>query len=655
MTWFRERVALVGTSVGVITVTALLIGTIEAASVGRWMWAIPATGFLLLAFGAPALALVAIVRIAIRNWWPDRSTGPEPRRTAGLIYAAVAGVALVQVTFKTALRAHALTSVPAARAAVTALIAVTVAGLLLGLAPCAVRLLGAGLARAAHRLEWSHWLLSRSVVLTCVGLGMLAITYGFHTLVLAPRLGDVRFSWLPSLAIAVALIVAGHVAAPDRPPRWAAAALVAVIAVVLIAAAAVRYTSPRTMLDMWGETDVTTEAIASVFDLEALHHAYKAEPPDETPGAAHPDVVVVTVDTWRADRTPMFGSGATMPHFTELARGAVRFQAAYAPSNNTRRSLPSMMIGAQPSRIRGRIKGWAIVLDPRHTLVAERFRAAGYTTAGFFCCKNMFASGSGTGFARGIDHIAIEKRDRELADLAVAYLESALAGRPGVDRPPQFVWIHLLGPHNWSAGRVMPARTARNRYDQWLGKVDAVLGELLAAIEPARGHAVVVVTSDHGEGLSDHGAMRHSNGLYDSQLRVPLVIAAPGVEPADVDRRVSLIHLAPSLLELAGYRHPDDSSLDPGSFAQLVRDRRAAAPQVIVAEQIKDRSVKRNLRAIIAEDHKLIVGGRGGDQLYDLDNDPGEKKNLAGARPGIEGRLRRALERAGDRASVAAW
>jgi arylsulfatase A-like enzyme len=201
----------------------------------------------------------------------------------------------------------------------------------------------------------------------------------------------------------------------------------------------------------------------------------------------------------------------------------------------------------------------------------------------------------------------------------------------------------------------MPARTARNRYDQWLGKVDAVLGELLAAIEPARGHAVVVVTSDHGEGLSDHGAMRHSNGLYDSQLRVPLVIAAPGVEPADVDRRVSLIHLAPSLLELAGYRHPDDSSLDPGSFAQLVRDRRAAAPQVIVAEQIKDRSVKRNLRAIIAEDHKLIVGGRGGDQLYDLDNDPGEKKNLAGARPGIEGRLRRALERAGDRASVAAW
>jgi arylsulfatase A-like enzyme len=656
MAWLRERVALVGTSVGVIALTALLIGAIDAASAGKLWWAIPAAGFLLIAFFAPAIAAVGVTRVAVRSWWPETAAGPDARRAAGVLYAAIAAIAVTGFTFNAALVTREMTSAKIAQAAATALTAVVVAGLLVGLAPLAVRLLGAGLERAARRLGRPRWLLSRRVVLTCAGLALLAIGHGFYATVLSPRLGDVDFSWMPPLSIAAAAIIAGHAAAPDRPPRWAAAAIAGLIAAALIAAGAVRLASPRSMLDMWGETDATSEAIAAVFDLEPLHDAYKTEPPAKISGAAHPDVVLITVDTWRADRTPMFGAGATMPRFVELARGAVRFRAAYAPSNNTRRSLPSMMIGAQPSRIRGRVKGWALVLDPRHTLVAERFRAAGYTTAGFFCCKNMFAPDSGTGFARGIDHVEIAKRDGELADLAAAYLEKALSGKPGVDRPPQFAWIHLLGPHSWnSRDSELTAEEARRRYDRRLGQVDAALGEMLAVIKPAREHAVVVLTSDHGEGLGDHKAMHHSRDLYDSQLRVPLVIAAPGVEPGDVERPVSLIHLAPSLLELAGYRHPDDSSLDPGSFAPLVGDPRAPAPAVIVAEQIKDRSSPRDLRAVIAGDHKLITGGKGGDQLYDLKADPREKRNLAAQHPDIATRLRRELERVADRAEVAAW
>lgn len=648
----REPIAQLGSSSAVIAATALVIAAIDAVSAGVSWWAIPGAGFLLLAFFVPALVAVAAVRLATRGWWPAGDGGPEPRRAAGAIYAAVGGVAVTGVTYNAALVTRKMTSAKIAQAGATALAAVAIAALFVGLAPIAVRWMGAGLERLAPRLGRARIALSRRAALTWVGLATLAIGYGFYALVLSPRLDDLEFAWMPPLAAAIGLIIAGHAAVPGRWPRWAAAAIAAVMAASVASALVVRYASPRSMLDMWVETRSTSEAVSLLFDLEPLHEAYRVDPPER---AAEPrDVIVVTVDTWRADRTPPFGAGARMPEVARLARRAVRFDAALAPSNNTRRSLTSMMIGAQPSRVRGKIRGWALALDPRHALLAERFRAAGYNTAGFFCCAKMFSAK--TGFARGVDHREFSKRDSELAEMASTYLSKALAGVPGKDRPPLFAWIHFLGPHGWYAGTgMLEPPVARRRYDRRLSRVDDAIGEVLAAIEPDRERAVVVLTSDHGEGLADHGAMRHSQGLYTEQLRVPLLIASPGDAPAVIRSPVSLVHLPATLLELAGFAAPDDPAMEPGSLAGLVRDPGAAAPPVVYAEQIEDRSVDRDLWAVVAEGHKLIAGGEGGDELYDLTRDPRETTNLIGERPELEARLRAELERRAARSTNPAW
>lgn len=654
MVWLAQ----LGSSTAVIAATALVIAAIDAVTARELWWTVPGAGFLLLAFFLPALVAVAVVRLAVRGWWPapgvDVASEPDPRRAAALIYTAVAAAATAGVTFNAALLSRAISSAKVAQAAATALAAVATAALLLGLAPLAIRGLGAGLGRLAPRIGRARVLLSRRAALTWVSLVGLGAGYLFYLRVLSPRLENLEFSWMPPLSLAIALLVAGHAAIPTRWPRWALPSAAALLAVSLGAALAVRFASPRSMLDMWVESRAASEAIAVLFDLEPLHEAYRVDPPVEIDGADHPDVVLITVDTWRADRSPPKGAGARMPELRRFARTAVRFDMALAPSNNTRRSLTSMMIGAQPSRVRGRLKGWAIALDPRHALLAERFRAAGYSTAGFFCCAKMFSDK--TGFARGIDAVDFDKRDSELAERAAAYLTRALAGEPGADRPPAFVWIHLLGPHSWYAGdSMLDPIVARRRYDRFLARVDEPLGEMLAAIEPARGHAVLVLTSDHGEGLADHGAVRHSQGLYTEQLHVPLLIAAPAIKPAAIDRPVSLMHLSTTLLELAGYAAPDDDGIDPGSFAALVRDPAADAPPLVYAEQIEDRSVDRDLWAVFGEGHQLITGGEGGDELYDLARDPGQTANLIGARPDIERRLRAELERRAARAAAPAW
>src|SRR5690606_38920534 len=111
---------------------------------------------------------------------------------------------------------------------------------------------------------------------------------------------------------------------------------------------------------------------------------------------------LITIDTVRADATPPYGGSAEMPALAALGeRGAV-FSWAFAPSNVTRRSIPSMVIGLAPNRIRGRVVGWALRVDPRHVLLAERLRAGGYETAGFMCCAGFWSPEVRTGLQRGL-------------------------------------------------------------------------------------------------------------------------------------------------------------------------------------------------------------------------------------------------------------
>ena len=364
--------------------------------------------------------------------------------------------------------------------------------------------------------------------------------------------------------------------------------------------------------------------------------------PTPVPGAAHHDIVLVTIDTVRADRTPPYGGMAKMPALAKLAQEGAVFQYAFSPGNVTRRSLPAMMMGLSAPRLRGRVAGWALKLDPRHVLVAERLRAAGYETAGFFCCTSQFGREHELGLVRGIEHIEIEKEGEDLAERAVTWLQ---ARRKRGETRPLFLWMHLIEPHGWEKSHPASADARRRtlRYDLSLADADRGLGVLTDELmrgDPAS-RPYVIVTSDHGESLGDHGFKTHASSLYNSEIRVPLVVRGPGVAPGRIARPVGLADLAPTLLDLAGFVPPGMPTMDGTSFAPLVRREVPIAIEHggAYAAMIADRSVEREMRAVIDGRFKLIWNG-GDVELYDYVADPAESRNLAVLQPAVTKRLR---------------
>jgi arylsulfatase A-like enzyme len=369
--------------------------------------------------------------------------------------------------------------------------------------------------------------------------------------------------------------------------------------------------------------------------------------PTERPGAAHPDIVLVTIDTVRADHTPPYGGHAEMPLLRDLGSKGAVFDWAFAPSNVTRRSIPSMIIGLAPDRVRGRVVGWALRVDPRHVLLPERLRAGGYETAGFMCCDGIWGEDMHTGLARGLEHLETERHENglALAKMARTWLE-AREQRQG--NRPLFLWMHLLEPHNWQQASGDPRNDDERRryYDRALANADQMVQQLLAAYDHRRPESwpIVIITADHGEGLGDHGQPYHSTDLYDSQIRVPLVIAGPGIHPGHLPETVSLTDLTPTVLDLAGFVPPSDRSIDGHSFAELATGNRLADPEggVAYAAMIKDRSNPGGITAIVHGRWKLIDNGSS-TELYDVHADPDERSNLVSVKSGMIEPLRALL------------
>jgi arylsulfatase A-like enzyme len=325
-----------------------------------------------------------------------------------------------------------------------------------------------------------------------------------------------------------------------------------------------------------------------------------------------------------------------MPVLRDLgARGAV-FEWAYAPSNAPGRSLASIATGTAPNRVRGTDVGAALQLDPRHVVLAERLRAAGYDTAGFVCCRAFWDR---TGLERGLAHVVVDPSGLALARAANAWLAERVARR---DRPPLFVWMHVLEPRDWpTANPGIPVGPLdRRRYLKALEDADAALRELLRgfADQPAARAPIVLVTADHGEGLGDHGEQFHGTDLYEGQTHVPLVIAGPGIPARRIAETVGLVDLVPTIVDLAGYHPPSGPSIDGHSVADLATGRRPLAAETGTAFVTMP-----GASALVQGAWKYIE--RGVDQeLYDVRADPGEHSNQISVRLDVANRLRRTLD-----------
>ena len=184
-----------------------------------------------------------------------------------------------------------------------------------------------------------------------------------------PKLGVIDLSIFHGPIVAAAGVGLGHLGwhRLGRTRTWLGGALACVVALAVGAAVFALQTRPSLTLSIWGERPLAGLVIDQLFDLDAIRAGLSPAEfqPRPRAGAAHPDIIIVTIDTVRADHTPPYGGGADMPILRELGmRGAV-FDWAFSPSNVTRRSLPAMMIGLAPNRIRGGVVGWALRLDPR--------------------------------------------------------------------------------------------------------------------------------------------------------------------------------------------------------------------------------------------------------------------------------------------------
>jgi arylsulfatase A-like enzyme len=322
------------------------------------------------------------------------------------------------------------------------------------------------------------------------------------------------------------------------------------------------------------------------------------------------------------------------------------FDWAFSPSNVTRRSIPSMITGVSPNRVRGRVVGWALRMDPRHIVLAERLRAGGYDTAGFMCCEGFWGKELRTGLERGLSHLEIEDRGSVLAERARAWL-AARDLQPS--QPPVFVWMHIIEPHNWTRVTGEPRTEAERRafYDRALTASDQMVQTVLSAVRqrsPAR-MPIVIVTADHGEALGEHGQPFHSTDLYNAQIRVPFVVAGPAIQARHVSETVSLTDLVPTVLDLAGFVPPIAAGLDGRSVADLATGARAGDPDggVAFAAMIKDRSNPGGITAVI-KGHWKLVDNNDNLELYETRSDPDEHDNVFGQHALEVDSLRRLLE-----------
>lgn len=608
-----------------VGVPALLV--IGAVARGLWAaWSPPELGLVEQGGGAPALAgwLVTIVLGAgALAWFMWEGTWllakwtafkPMPMAFAEPVLALIAMAALIVL------------SRPAAR------------GLTAAFRGVDVRWRGRG-----HRSVLTP---TKLVIATVLVLAVVIELSWKH--VLSPRLGPVDTSVLYPPLVALLAILFAHLTWRAWPrARTIAGSVVAVLAAAIIACAVIAWqTEPSLTLTIWGDRPLAGLAIDSMFDLDAIRSKVSLAEfkPTAVVGAEHPDIILVTIDTVRADHTPPYGGTAEMPVLKELGERGTVFEWAFSPSNVTRRSIPSMIIGLAPDRVHGRVVGWALRVDPRHVLVAERLRAGGYETAGFLCCGGFYGEDMHTGLARGLEHVEIEPNGLALARRAQVWLEER-EKHPG--RRPLFLWMHILEPHNWAVANGDPvAEDARRKvYDKTLTLADSMLTELrssFASRAPDKA-PIVIVTADHGEGLGEHGQVYHSTDLYDSQTHVPLVIAGPGIKSQRIQETVSLTELTPSLLELAGFAPP--IGLDGASFADLARGKRAqnAEGGTAYSAMIFDRSNPGGVTSVVLGRWKLIQTPTG-MELYDVRSDPGERSNRLRTKPPILDTLIKALQ-----------
>jgi arylsulfatase A-like enzyme/tetratricopeptide (TPR) repeat protein len=370
-----------------------------------------------------------------------------------------------------------------------------------------------------------------------------------------------------------------------------------------------------------------------------------AEAPAPTPAPAAelppldelPDVLLITLDTTRADRLGSYGYDKALTDTLDgLAASGTRFDRAYSPLPLTIPSHATLFTGLYPPEHGIRSNGDA-VLEADEVTLAERLKSAGYRTAASVAA---FVTTRRFGFDQGFDVYYDDVKTSEdfwhAERPADAVIDDMLRWEELHDdgERPRFAWVHLYDAHfPYVPWPEYMKKTEGRPYDAELARLDDQIDRLVAAFDERP--TLVVVVGDHGEGLGDHHEVAHGLHVYDSTQRVPFFLTGPGVEAGKVEPKpVSLADVGPTILDLLGLPPLDGVSgrsvYDEGSW-----------PVYMESYQVAERFQLAPPVAVVEGSLKLIDLPT--PELYDVVADPAESTNLAEQRPDDVKRLREQL------------
>jgi choline-sulfatase len=351
-------------------------------------------------------------------------------------------------------------------------------------------------------------------------------------------------------------------------------------------------------------------------------------------------VLLIIVDSLRADMPWMGYERPIAPWLTAFAKRSVTYTRAYSISSSTARSVGPLLVGRYPSEMERNglfFSHWY----PSNEFVSERLSAAGHHTAALLT-HTYFTPGA-TGMDQGFRDYAVipgkrvaaadeaSKPARRTTERARKMMQTATERLTPEQR--FFFYVHYIDPHapyRPHRGRPTWGSRLRDLYDQEVHYTDEWIGNLVdwARAQPWGESLAVIVTADHGECLGEHGQYKHGYELWEELTRVPLIVHVPGVTARRIDLPRSQIDLAPTVLELMGVERSGDLS-----GVSLVPEIRSRTPErrTVVLDLPGD-DLQQERRAIIENNLKLIVSGK--DQrtaLFDLEADPEERNDLARA------------------------
>ncbi|RPJ77204.1 MAG: hypothetical protein EHM24_00585 [Acidobacteria bacterium] len=360
--------------------------------------------------------------------------------------------------------------------------------------------------------------------------------------------------------------------------------------------------------------------------------------------AGRPNILLVTIDTLRADRVGAYGAKSpATPAIDRLAAEGCLFEHATVHVPLTRASHASLLTGLYPFQ-HGIRDNFAPPLAREHRTLAEVLKAQGYATGGFV---GSFIVNTQSGLDRGFEEFDdtfdtaargsaffsdYQRRAAAVEERAGPWVErAARAARPF------FAWVHFYDPHSpYSPPSPYDRRYAKTPYDGEVAYTDEILGRLLARLDRlgVSGRTLVVLTSDHGEALGEHKEEEHGFFVYEAALRVPLVLRLPGRIPARVRARTEArsIDILPTILDLAGVGRFAPPGLPGRSLVGAIDSPQKTDARVVsYAETLFPRLHFgwSDLRSVRMGGWKYIQAPQ--PELYDLSSDPGERHNLYAA------------------------